>query len=125
MICSILRPVAMLCGSYSATHLINRTTEKDILVRLGEYDFSKASTTRKTFQVDKITKHEDYDRRGVKNDIALLKLKTTVIFSSIIQPVCLPEPTLLQLDGKPTYIAGNLPQKASRWFQFIHILNEH
>jgi Trypsin len=115
----------LLCYVAHILELINRSTENDILVRLGEYDFSKTSTTRKTFQVDKITRHEDYDRRGVKNDIALLKLKTSVTFSSVILPICLPEPNLLQLDGKPTYIAGNLLQKRVAGFQFIHILNEH
>lgn len=47
-----------------------------------------------------IVKHNDYvlDSRGVKNDIAILKLCQPVTFGEFIQPVCLPKKQLRPQD---------------------------
>ena len=41
--------------------------------------------------VEKIIIHEDYNSTFVNNDIAILKLKTSLIFNDRVQPACLPD----------------------------------
>ena len=74
-------------------------------VRLGEYEFSKASNYRRDFAVDTIFVHEDYNRRTHQNDIALIRLKEKATFNDIIWPICLP-PSNTVLEGQSAYVAG-------------------
>lgn len=39
-----------------------------------------------------IVVHENYTRRNLRNDIAVIRLKTAVDFTENIQPICLPDP---------------------------------
>ena len=41
--------------------------------------------------VERIIIHEDYNSKYVNNDIAILKLKTSLIFNDRVQPACLPD----------------------------------
>jgi len=59
-------------------------------VVLGSHDMDKSESSRVLHDVELIIKHENYNARTVKNDIALIKLKKPVAFSSKISPVCLP-----------------------------------
>ena len=45
------------------------------------------------YEVDKVVKHEDFDDsdQPVMGDIAILTLKTKVIFKSSVYPICLPK----------------------------------
>ena len=89
---------------------MNRKTANDLTVRLGEYDFSQTNLNRKDFKVERITMHEQYDRKTFINDIALLKLIKHVNFDQHIQPICLPSSNLV-LDGQGAYVAGKFPRK--------------
>ena len=40
--------------------------------------------------VEKIIIHENYNTNTIDNDIAILKLKTPLIFNDDVQPACLP-----------------------------------
>jgi len=62
----------------------------EIQVVLGGHDMEQAEPSRISVGVEKIIKHENYNARTVKNDVALLKLKESVRFTSQISPVCLP-----------------------------------
>lgn len=42
-----------------------------------------------TFQVQEIIIYEQYEPRSLNNDIALLKLKSEVVFTNFVQPACL------------------------------------
>ena len=81
----------------------------EVTVRLGEYDFSKASNSRRDFAVDAIFMHEEYDRKTYKNDVALIRLKEKATFNDMIWPICLP-PSNTVLEGQSAYVTG----------QFIH-----
>jgi len=81
---------------------------EEVTVRLGEYEFSKASSSRRDFAVDAIFMHEQYDRRTHQNDIALVRLKEKATFYSMICPICLPPSSMdySVLEGKSAYVAG-------------------
>lgn len=78
---------------------------EELTVRLGEYDFSQVSETRRDFAAETIYMHESYDRRTYKNDIALIKLKTKATFNDDIWPICLP-PSNIVLEGQSAFVTG-------------------
>ncbi|KAJ8734277.1 hypothetical protein PYW07_014828 [Mythimna separata] len=43
-----------------------------------------------TYMVDQIISHEDYDGSLIKNDVSLLKVKSDIQFSDLVQPIGLP-----------------------------------
>ncbi|XP_069750462.1 ST14 transmembrane serine protease matriptase b isoform X2 [Narcine bancroftii] len=50
--------------------------------------------------------HKHYNSQMFDNDIALLELTDTVLFTSVIQPICLPDATHNFPVGKSTWITG-------------------
>jgi hypothetical protein len=84
-----------------------RRKENEIMIRLGEYDFSKTSNTRTDFAIEKILKHENYDTKVYLNDIAVIKIKQRAKFNANIQPICLP-PTNLVLDDQVSHVTGKM-----------------
>ena len=73
----------------TAAHCVNTpdVTPKTIMIVVGVTDLSKA-TSLNNYQVDKIYFYSNY--KGNSNDIALLKLKRPIKFSTNIRPICLP-----------------------------------
>lgn len=68
-----------------------RYTPYDILIRLGEYDFTISNETRALdFAVTEIRIHRDFDSASYVNDIAIVKIQRPTIFNSYIWPICLP-----------------------------------
>jgi len=59
-------------------------------VVLGAHNMDRSESSRVIHDVELIIKHESYNSRTVKNDIALVKLAKPASFSSKISPVCLP-----------------------------------
>ena len=95
-------------------------------VRLGEYDFSKASKWRKDFAVDPIFVHEEYNSKSQDNDIALIRLKEKIGFNSMIWPICLPPSNLdySVLEGESAYVAGRFNNNllGSLCFEFFNTI---
>jgi len=62
----------------------------------------------KTSNVQEIINHPNYDDSTHNNDIAILKLKTplTITKDSIIQPACLPDPSLFLEDEELGVVSG-------------------
>lgn len=80
----------------------------DIIVRVGEYDFSEQSNTRRDFSVEEIFMHDAYERKTYKNDIAVIKLSAREIRSPLakdIAPICLP-PSNLVVEGQNAFVTG-------------------
>ena len=75
-------------------------------MRLGEYDFDVNSTFERDFVVDSILSHPSYDRRNLRNDISILKLKEKINISDRIRPVCLP-PKGIEVTGQLATGTGN------------------
>jgi len=69
-----------------------RMTAKDVRIRLGEYDFTRANDTRaQDFEVVEIRVHLDFSSQTYENDIAIVKFHRRTVFNSYIWPVCLIE----------------------------------
>ena len=78
----------------------------NLLVRLGEHDFTAVSDSRIEIPTSAIYQHDNYQNvAGQPNDLAVLELSSTVMFGAYIQPICLP-PANLVLDGMTVYAAG-------------------
>ena len=77
----------------------------EIKVRLGEFDFNVNSTFEVDFAVEKIISHSAYNRRTYVNDIAILKLKEPIDFTTRFQPLCLP-PKDMAVTGKFATVTG-------------------
>ncbi|XP_050544251.1 transmembrane protease serine 9-like [Daktulosphaira vitifoliae] len=63
------------------------------VVRLGELDLNSDISDGASpidVPVEKVLIHEEYNSRTHANDIAVLKLKNSISFNSLIQPICLP-----------------------------------
>merc|ERR1719318_1012129 len=76
----------------SAAHCVFGLEEytSSFTIRTGEYNRAILEGTEQEYDVEKIITHPDYDPRKLNNDIALLKLKSPVMFDKYRAPVCLP-----------------------------------
>ncbi|XP_058836466.1 serine protease snake-like [Topomyia yanbarensis] len=70
------------CGSESSRG-------RPVVVRLGEHDLDNELDHQVDFDIIDIVRHPEYRGRSAYYDIALIKLKRTVKFSSYIRPACL------------------------------------
>lgn len=92
-IISIFRHV-LVCSIVSAAHCVKDFKAKDLEVRLGEWNTLTQNVNAEPVIDMKVTEsipHEDY--RGGKtkfNDIALLRLRASVVFTNFVNPICLP-----------------------------------
>jgi len=77
----------------------------EIMVELGQHDLSSPAMRPK---VDKVIVHEQYTRKGLLNDIALLKLQNPVDFDRHpnIRPICLPSNSRENYAGSRAIVAG-------------------
>lgn len=78
-------------------------------VRLGAHNI-KVNNEPDAIEVDveAVRRHEQFEPRTYKNDIAVLKLSRPVTFTKYISPVCLPYDSLRGevLDGKSAFAIG-------------------
>ncbi|XP_077335971.1 transmembrane protease serine 2 [Lithobates pipiens] len=56
--------------------------------------------------VQRVISHPNYNKETKDNDIALMKLKTSLAFSSTIKPVCLPNAAMPWSDTQSCWISG-------------------
>ncbi|XP_014278342.1 venom protease [Halyomorpha halys] len=94
-------PSIIVCGAavitrrhlLTAAHCFNDIDKNQLLVRLGEYDFNRATESNKTdYRVEDLRIPNDYYPAAHHNDIAILKLDKTIEYSVYVQPICLPLP---------------------------------
>lgn len=65
----------------------------DLIVRLGEYDFSKVNETQYIdMAVTQIKVYPRFSEQNYENDLSLVQLKDKVTYNSFVRPVCLPQP---------------------------------
>lgn len=90
----------------TAAHCTFRVPENQILVRLGEYDFSDSDDgPGEDYPVLEIKRHALYSRKTLRNDIALLKLGRSAKFDQFVSTVCLPQRNDLYI-GQMATLAG-------------------
>jgi len=63
---------------------------RNLVIRLGEHNHLKADGTEQTIPVEKIIPHPEYRRSNLRNDIALIKLKSPAKINERVQTICLP-----------------------------------
>lgn len=79
---------------------------KPDIVRLGEHDVSlEGEDDVQEMKVEKVLTHPDYQGRITENDIALIKLDKSVIFSNFVRPICLPREDI-DLTGSTAWSTG-------------------
>ena len=78
----------------TAAHCVVQYKPHQIKVKLGEYDFKKRGETRdKTFAIESIKIHENWNDETYEHDIAILRLKMRATFNKSIWPIGLPQST--------------------------------
>merc|ERR1712179_401253 len=77
----------------------------EVMVELGQHDLSSAAMRP---EVDKVIVHEQYTRKPLVNDIALLKLQDPVDFNKHpnIRPICLPSNSRENYAGSRAIVTG-------------------
>ena len=78
---------------------------EDLFLLLGAFDTSKNENQRIQVKAKRLVIHPQYDKNGLKNDIALIELPAPVVFDGYKQPICLPTPNMVT-QGKALYAAG-------------------
>ncbi|XP_054712012.1 proclotting enzyme-like [Uloborus diversus] len=87
----------------------NTMEPNQLQVRLGAHDLRiNDEPGAVTVPVQSVRRHEQYDQRTYRNDIAVLRLARPVEFTDKIAPVCLPYDSLRDQDltGKTSYVIG-------------------
>ncbi|XP_062709528.1 chymotrypsin-like protease CTRL-1 [Aedes albopictus] len=93
-----------------------------VFIKVGFTNLDSPEDNVRQFDVDKIIRHEEYEKDTFENDIALLKLSSEIAFTSYIQPVCLwqGDSQLSKITSKIGFVIGwgldegyNLPKHLS------------
>ncbi|CAL4069231.1 unnamed protein product, partial [Meganyctiphanes norvegica] len=90
----------------TAAHCVHGYNPKVLYVTVGDFDRSSPFEQR-TFSssVEKFSLPSGYSQRESGKDIAVLKLKRKIKFSSNIRPICLP-PSGLSITGRLAIVSG-------------------
>jgi len=95
----------------TAAHCVyGREWSKDFAIRVGEQDWKTTEGSEKNYDVVKVLRNPNYSPRTLNNDIALLKLRTPVVFNKYVKPICLPKGNVPV--GTECYITG--------WGKIVH-----
>ncbi|XP_030641070.1 chymotrypsin-like elastase family member 2A [Chanos chanos] len=87
----------------TAAHCITGDTYR---LYLGKQNLKEDEEGSVAIPPEKIIVHEKWNPYNLHNDIALMKLQTSVTFSDTIQPACLPEAGYILPNNAPCYITG-------------------
>lgn len=77
----------------TAAHCLENLTPRDVLVRLGSYDFDDAtsSATSGDYAVDQFKQPANYSKKTHSSDIAILRLKYPLSTSDNYKTICMPQ----------------------------------
>uniref|UniRef100_F7AGV3 Uncharacterized protein n=1 Tax=Ciona intestinalis TaxID=7719 RepID=F7AGV3_CIOIN len=56
-----------------------------------EQDYLNSSTSARSFQVERVIRHPNYNKRTLDSDVALLQLTEPVAMNNVRRPICLPD----------------------------------
>lgn len=77
----------------TAAHKLRDRNPEDLVVRLGEWDFSSTSETIEYQEIplERVECHPQFSYKHLKYDVALLFLATEAVLGSTVDTICLPE----------------------------------
>ncbi|GJQ69477.1 hypothetical protein Trydic_g6584 [Trypoxylus dichotomus] len=79
----------------TAAHCVRRLKRSKIRVVLGDHDLTTTNEApAKMRAVSAVIRHRNFDANSYNHDIALLRLRKSVVFTKNIRPICLPEKPL-------------------------------
>lgn len=92
----------------AAAHCVFNNSADDFKLRLGEWDTQTTNELfpQKDYLVDEIIVHENFKRRNLENDVAIMILKETVPISEHINTICLPPENKI-FDRNRCFATGN------------------
>ncbi|NWT16183.1 ST14 protein, partial [Vireo altiloquus] len=73
---------------------------------MGSHTINEKSNRVAMRSIKRIIVHPQYDQSISDYDIALLEMETPVLFSELVQPICLPSTSRVFLYGTVCYITG-------------------
>lgn len=78
----------------TAAHCLENLGPRDVLVRLGSYDFddATASSTSADYAIDQFRVPANYSKKTHVADIAIMRLKTPLSTNDNYKTVCMPQP---------------------------------
>merc|ERR1712115_526819 len=81
----------------TAAHCLDDKSAESVFVSMGDHDETKKEIHEQIIQGDKIFIHEAFNVRNIKNDIAIMKLKTPFVLHERRQTIRLmPDKDFLQ-----------------------------
>ncbi|KAM6904666.1 uncharacterized protein FYW49_014731 [Xenentodon cancila] len=90
----------------TATHCVNGRSPADFTVYLGRHSQQGSNANEVSRSVTQIISHSGYNKKTSDNDIALLKLDSSVSFTQYISPVCLAASDSTFFSGVDIWITG-------------------
>ncbi|KAI4457441.1 tryptase-related [Holotrichia oblita] len=76
----------------TAAHCVRRLKRSKMRVVIGDHDLTTTEEApAKMRAVSAVIRHRNFDANSYNHDIALLKLRKSVVFTKNIRPICLPE----------------------------------
>ncbi|KAM9148966.1 serine protease 33-like [Pangshura tecta] len=91
----------------SAAHCFNQSLLLTAYsVSLGEFQLNIQSENTFTSAVSQIIIHSDYNPSTFASDIALVRLRTPLLYTAYILPVCLPDPSDSIVNGTLCWVTG-------------------
>ncbi|NXR80143.1 ST14 protein, partial [Pycnonotus jocosus] len=73
---------------------------------MGSHTINEKSSRVAMRSIIRIIVHPQYDKSISDYDIALLEMETPVLFSELVQPICLPSTSRVFLYGTVCYVTG-------------------
>ncbi|KAL3986542.1 serine protease 27 [Sarotherodon galilaeus] len=90
----------------SAAHCFSSTSTSGLIIYLGRESQEGSNPNEVSRSVSEIIRHPDYNSDTSNNDIALLRLSSTVEFTKYIRPVCLAAQGSVFPAGTTTWVTG-------------------
>ncbi|KAK7020157.1 CLIP domain-containing serine protease [Halocaridina rubra] len=92
----------------TGAHCVHGSRPTQLRIRLGEWKVDKEDEplSHKDFDIDEIKIHPNFNPDNLHNDIALIKLKTSVTFQYHINTLCLPESNQPVAPGTRCFASG-------------------
>lgn len=73
---------------------------------MGSHTINEKNNCVTMRSIKRIIVHSQYDQSISDYDIALLEMETPVLFSELVQPICLPSTSRVFLYGTVCYVTG-------------------